>query len=83
LKIEPESLQAKFEYQKTVFSLLLSIARYMNKDYLHLYHVQRVQALQHRDPFWRIAFCQWRGRKIAELPNFLSRLLATDEIEIV
>jgi hypothetical protein len=55
----------------------------MNKDYLHLYHVQRVQALQHRDPFWRIAFCQWRGRKIAELPNFLSRLLATDEIEIV
>jgi hypothetical protein len=90
LEIEPEILETiEEEPNLSIRRLALRVGVFTfivyrtlhEQGLLHLYHAQRVQVLQNADPFRRIAFCQWRGRKIYEVPNF--RLLTTDEIEIV
>jgi hypothetical protein len=86
LEIELEILQANEEEPNLSIrrlALRVGVSAFFVYCTLYLYHVQRVEALQHGDLFRRIAFCKWRGRKIDEVPNFLSRLLTTDEIETV
>jgi hypothetical protein len=75
LEIELEILQANEEEPNlSRLALRVGVSPYIVCRTLYVYHVQRVQALQHGDLFRRIAFCKWRGRKIDEVPNFLSRL---------
>lgn len=57
-----------------------SIAHRILKRYeLHPYHVQRVQSLLPRDYAPRIAFCRSMLAKIREDPDFLNKILWTDE----
>jgi hypothetical protein len=41
------------------FPVLQFGERCTNRDYIHPYHLQRVQPLKPEDPPRRIAFCQW------------------------
>lgn len=45
---------------------------------LYPYHIQRVQALLPADFLQRVAYCTWFSRQQA-YPNFMSRILFTDE----
>lgn len=53
--------------------------RNLHEQQLYPYHVQRVQALNLPDNQARLNFCQWFLRSVAEIPNFISKTLFTDE----
>jgi hypothetical protein len=61
---------------------LLLLYHTLREQGLHLFHVQRVQALQPGDSARRMACCQWILQKIDEAPNFLRQLL-TDEADFI
>lgn len=53
--------------------------RTLRENQLYPFHVQKVQALQPEDHHLRLQFCRWFLQKHAEIPNFSSIVLATDE----
>ena len=46
---------------------------------LHLYHVQKVQALESTEFPFRVIYCEWLLQQCRECPNFLYCILFTDE----
>lgn len=53
--------------------------RTLNKEVLHPYHRQSVQALHPEDNQQRLEFCQWILQQNARNPNFISLVLWSDE----
>ncbi|EFN71403.1 hypothetical protein EAG_00286, partial [Camponotus floridanus] len=51
----------------------------LKEQQLHPYHYQRVQELEARDFERRFNFCTWILPKITEDPDFISKILFTDE----
>lgn len=56
-----------------------SVSRILQNNLLYPYHIQRVQALTPEDFQPRLQFCQTMLRHINRYPNFLSKILFTDE----
>lgn len=56
-----------------------TVFRILKEQMLYPYHIQRVQALLPRDFLPRLIFCQWIIQMITQAPQFLSRILFTDE----
>lgn len=57
----------------------MSVFRVLKEYKLHPYHIQKVHALIPEDYPQRINFCQWALNKIRVSPNFLNKVLFTDE----
>lgn len=53
--------------------------RTLNEQGLYPYHIQRVQALKPADLPRRVRFCDWLLQKNREVPQFVGKLLSTDE----
>ena len=56
-----------------------TVFRILKNQLLYPYHIQRVQALLPGDYPQRMAFCRWLQQKIGRNPQFLSKILFTDE----
>ncbi|XP_026828181.1 uncharacterized protein LOC113562592 [Ooceraea biroi] len=59
------------------------IWRTLHEQLLYPYHIQRVQALTPSDYQARMEFSQWLLVKCASNPNFVSRILFTDEASFI
>lgn len=56
-----------------------SVQRILRDHYLHPYHIELHQALLETDFDRRLDYCHWLNSMINEDPDFLSRILWTDE----
>lgn len=56
-----------------------TVWRVLNKERLHLFHIQRVQTLQVSDYSLRVEFYQWFMQQCALQPNFPAYVPFTDE----
>jgi len=56
-----------------------SVWRILHEDRLYPYHLQRVQGLKLEDLPRRVRFCQWCLEQCVRHPQFLWKLLCTDE----
>jgi hypothetical protein len=55
------------------------VQRVLKENHQHPYHYTQVQHLQPQDYPARVEFCQWLLRQHADNPNFLDRVIFTDE----
>lgn len=56
-----------------------TVWRTLHENLLYPYHLQRVHSLEEYDYAPRINFCRWLLQQTAQNPEFLSKLLMTDE----
>ena len=56
-----------------------TVWRILHKDWLYPYHLQRVQGLKPEDLPRLVKFCQWCLKQCVQHPQFLWKLLFTDE----
>lgn len=56
-----------------------SVWRILNREGLHAFHFRRVQEVCEPDYARRVVFCAWLARQVREMPNFLEKILWTDE----
>jgi hypothetical protein len=55
------------------------VQRVLKENHQHPYHYTQVQHLQPQDYPARVEFCQWLLRQHADNPNFLDRVIFTDD----
>lgn len=54
--------------------------RTLREKQLHPYQIQKLKALQSEDHLLRVQFCQWLLQEHAEILNFCSVVMGTDEV---
>jgi hypothetical protein len=77
--VEEDGTRSIREISQEVDISSRSVHRVLNEKRLHPFHYTRVQHLEPEDYPARRFFCVWLFNKAAEVENFISRILFSDE----